>query len=226
MRHFNYYTPFILQKIGYVIFFLLYKVFVRLEVKGRENLVGLTGPIVLAANHTHELDATAIPLALPFFSTFFPVYFVANKTEKYKTFGWRGYIYGGTFFNMLGGYSVYSGQKDYAISLEDHIKILEMGNTLCIFPEGKRTRDGHMNPGRGGLGYLAYTTQATVVPVAIDTFFNMGTEDFFTFKRRVVLTVGKPMFPNEIVPIANPQVEDFQQGSQKVLDRIKGMLSE
>ncbi len=223
-RDFNYYIPLILQKIGYIIFFLLYRTFVWLEIHGKENLEGLHGPVILASNHTSELDATAIGLTLPFFSSLFPIYFVTNPAEKYRTFGWRSYIYGGIFFNMLGGYAVYSGHHDYAVSLEDHIQILKDGGTLWIAPEGKRTRDGNMNPARGGLGFLVHKTDAVVVPITINTFFNMSIQDFFTFRRKVTITIGKPMYKEQVISVSNPVVSDFQEGSQRVLDRIQMMM--
>src|ERR1035437_6979055 len=170
---FRYYSPIILQKIGYAIFFLLYKFFVRIEICGRENLPGLSGPIILASNHASELDPPAMALALPFFSKLFPIYFVANPTEKYKTCGWRSYIYGGCFFNMLGAYPIFSGSKDYATSLTSHVALLRQYRTVCIFPEGKRSPDGNIGTARGGLGYLVHTTGATVVPIAINTFFHI-----------------------------------------------------
>ncbi len=222
MKKFKYYTPLVLQKIGYILFGLAYKFFVRLEVCGSENLSGIAGPIILASNHTSELDVTAIPLILPFFSKIFPIYFVSNPTDKYKNFGWRSYIYGGIFFNMLGGYAVYSGHKDYATSLENHIFLLRQGRAVCIFPEGKRTRDGKMNPARGGLGYLVYSTGATVVPVTIDTFFNISIVDFLLRRKKVTITVDKPILPDEIISpaIKNPSVLDFQSSAQKVLNKI------
>lgn len=78
MRRIHYYTPIILQKIGYILFFLIYKLFVSIEIRGKEHLTSLSEPIIIATNHTSELDATAIPLVLPFFSKFFPIYFVTN----------------------------------------------------------------------------------------------------------------------------------------------------
>jgi 1-acyl-sn-glycerol-3-phosphate acyltransferase len=227
MTKFKYYTPLVLQKIGYALFFPIYNFFVRIEIRGRENLRGISGPIILAANHTSELDATALPLVLPFFSKFFPIYFVSNPTEKFKTFGWRKFFYGGTFFNMLGAYPIFSGRKNYAISLDSHIKLLRQGKTIFIFPEGKRTKDGKLNPAHGGLGYMAYVTSATVVPVAIDTFFHITPRDFFLRRRKVVVTICKPIPAEKIISlkIKNPCVTNFRSGSQKVLDTIGEILS-
>jgi 1-acyl-sn-glycerol-3-phosphate acyltransferase len=226
MKKFNYYTPITLQKFGYVLFFLFYKFFVSLEVRGRENLAGLSGPVILAGNHTSELDATALPLCLPLFSKLFPIYFVSNPTEKFKTFGWRKFFYGGVFFNMLGAYPIHSGKKNYAISLHNHIKLLRKGKTICIFPEGKRTLDGRMNPAHGGLGYLSYVTGATVVPIVIDTFFNITPVDFFLRRRKVTITICKPLPVSKIVcpEIKNPSVPNFRAGGQIVLNRIEEKL--
>jgi len=226
MRRFNYYLPIVFQKIAYVVFFLLYKLFVKIEIRGKEHLLGISRPIILTPNHTHELDVTAIPLVLPFFSSFLPIYFVANSTEKFKTFGWRSYIYGGVFFNLLGGYAVYSGHKNYAISLDNHIRLLRKKQTICIFPEGKRTRDGQLNPARGGLGYLVHTTGATVVPITIDTFFNMSVWDFFTRRRKVIITVCTPIpaLSFEIMTKQNPTVDDYRGVGERVLQMINDKL--
>lgn len=223
-RHFQYYKPIFLQKVGYIVFYLLHRTFVRIEVKGKENLLNVKGPVILASNHTSELDATTIPLALSFFSPLYPIYYVANPMDKYNNFGWRSYIYGTVFFNALGAYSVHSGYKDYAISLEDHIDLLEMGRTVFIFPEGKRTNDGKLSPGRGGLGYLVYKTRATVVPMAIDTFYDINWRKYFGFKRKVVLTVLPPINADEIATVLNPEVKDYQNTSQLVMDKIGEVL--
>lgn len=209
-----------MQKIGYTIFFVFHKIFIKIEIEGKENLTKLCRPVILAANHTSELDPTAIPLVLPFFSYLFPIYFVTNPTEKFKTFGWRSYIYGGKFFECLGGYPVYSGNRDYAVALEDHKLLLDLGRTVCIFPEGKRTPDGNLSPARGGLGYLIYSTNAMVIPISINTFYGISFWDYFTGKRKVTLKVGAPILKSQLFSTDNPSVEDFRGASQKVLNKI------
>lgn len=213
--------PFILQKIGYVVFFVLYKIFMRLEVKGLGNLEKETGPFIFAFNHTHELDSTAIPLSLPMWSRHFPVFFVSAAKERYKTFGWRGFLYGGKFFNALGAYSVFSGQQNYAYALQTHEELLKKGYSVCIFPEGKRTPDGNLGPARGGLGYLIDASGVPVVPVAISGFFNLSFMDFLLRKRTLVLTVGNPM--HVVVPEPHTK-EAYVEAGEEVMREIGKML--
>lgn len=227
MSKFECWVVTILQKIGYCLFFILYKIFVRIEIIGKENLINLEGPVILAPNHTSELDTPAIPLVLPFFSPLFPICFAMVPIKKYKTFGWRSYFYGSGFLTLLGGYSVFSGYKDYAVSLKDHINLLKQGYTLCIFPEGKRTQDGLFNPAHGGLGYLVYVSEATVIPIAINTFFNISWLDFLKKSRKVRIKIGKPIRANELIPteLKNPEADDFRHISQIVLNRSKEIMN-
>lgn len=219
-----YYIPLFLQKVGYVVFFVLHKIFVKIEVKGRENLIGINKPVIFASNHTSELDVTASPLVLGFFSRFYPLYYVSDAKEKFKSFGWRNYIYGGIFFNCLGGYSIHSGFKDYETSLETFIALLERGESVFIFPEGKRTVDGKLSRARGGLGFMVYETDATVVPVAINTFHEMNWKKYFGMTRKVTITILKPIKSEELIEVDDPVVEDYQKASRKVLDKIAVVL--
>lgn len=212
--------PFLIQKIHYILFFIVYKLFMHLEVKGQGSLEKEPGPFIFAMNHTHEADATTFPLMLPFWSRHFPLFFVAASKEKYKTFGWRGYMYGGRFFNALGAYSVFSGHQNYAYALQTHEEILKKGYSVCIFPEGKRTLDGNLGPARGGLGYLAYATGVKVVPVAVSGFYRLTLKDFFLRRAKVTLTIGEPFLPH----IESSSKEDFQKAGEEVMEKIKKML--
>jgi len=213
--------PFILQKIGYVVFFVLYKIFMRVEIKGLGNLETETGPFIFAFNHTHELDSTAIPLALPFWSRHFPLFFVSAPKERYKTFGWRSFLYGGKFFNALGAYAVLSGQQNYAYALQTHEELLKKGYSVGIFPEGKRTPDGHIGPARGGLGYLIDVSGVPVVPVAISGFLGISYMDFFLGKRKLVITIGKPMR----IVVSEPHTKEaYVEAGNQVMREIGKMM--
>ena len=120
---------------------------------------------------------------------------------------------------------MHSGFKDYSISLEDQIFLLEKGHTVQIYPEGKMTRDGNISPARGGLGYMVYKTGAKVLPVAIDTFYNLSWADYFRRKRKVIVTILPPLTENEIATALEPTVEDYRYTSQFVMDRIQEVLN-
>ncbi len=212
--------PYVLQKVHYILFFIVYKVFMCVEVRGLGLLEIEPGPFIFAMNHTHEADATTFPLILPFWSRHFPLFFVAAAKERYKTFGWRGYLYGGRFFNALGAYSVFSGHQNYAYALQTHERILKKGYSMCIFPEGKRTPDGALGPVRGGLGYLTYATGAKVVPVAVQGFYRLTLKDFFLRRAKLTLTIGEPFLPE----IEVSSKENFQAAGEEVMAKIKEML--
>ena len=226
MKRFKYYIPLFIQSLFFIFFLPIYKFFIHLEINGKENIDKVKGPIIIASNHTSELDPTVIPLITAFFSEKLPVYSVIYPIIRYKQedFGWRRYIYTGMFFELLGGYPLKSGSKDYEKSLDNHIQLLNQGKTVCIFPEGRYTTDGKMSPARGGLAYLAFKTKAVVVPIAINTFYGLSIKDFILRRRKVIVTVLDPINSDEIVESINPSVEDFRLGSQKVLDKISEVL--
>ena len=221
MKDFYYILPLFLQKMGRIVFWIIFKFFLRLEIVGNKEFLSHNKPLIFAANHTGELDPAVFALILPFFSKFFPLYFVSNPQERYKSFGWRSYIYGGQFFNMLGAYQIFSGRKNYAFSLQNHIKLLRKGRTVCIFPEGKRTVDGSFSKAHGGVAYLSFTTTTAVLPVSINTLYGMGWKDFFFRRKKLKVFIGTPIEPEVIVPNQNPKVKDFQNGAQMIMNVIE-----
>lgn len=221
MNNFYYFTPLFLQKIGRTLFFFIFKFFLRFEILGDKSFLQSRKPIIMASNHTGEFDPVLFSLVLPMFSKFYPLYFVSNPQERYKSFGWRSFFYGGQFFNMLGAYQIFSGKKNYAYSLQNHIKLLRKGRTVCIFPEGKRTIDGSFLPARGGVGYLVFTANCPVLPISIKTFYGLTLKDFLLRKKKLQIYVGKPIMPSELFITDNPKVKDFQNASQKIMDVIK-----
>lgn len=226
MNRFYHCVPYVIQNLFFLTFLPFYKFFLRLEIRGAENLKNIEGPIIIAPNHTSELDPTVIPLILPFLSLKLPIYSVIYPIEKYKTpdWKWRRFVYGKLFFNLLGGYSTYSGHKDYEISLENHIGLLKLGRTVCIFPEGKCTTDGKLGSARGGLGFLAVRTNSVIVPLVINTFYGITIKELLLRRRKIVLTVLPPIFPESLNMSVNSSPAEFKNIGQMVLDRIEKYL--
>jgi 1-acyl-sn-glycerol-3-phosphate acyltransferase len=219
-KHIYFLTPIILQPVLYIPTLILFKLCCNLEIKGREHLKGLKGRVIIASNHASEWDPILIRTAFPFFSRFAPLYYVSAPKENFKTFGWKYFIYGGFFFEIMGAYSIRPGKHDYAYSLNGHIQILERNQTLCIFPEGKRVAPDEPRQAHGGVAFLSHTTQAPVLPIHIENTYKITAKEFFFSRRKVTLTFRKPFTPQEVVPSSNPTVDDFKQGGEKVLGRV------
>lgn len=218
-------APILTQAVIYTGTIILFKIFGQFRAHGLENVLDLKGPILFVPNHSSEWDGILVRVALPFFSKrWSPMYYVSMVKEKYTDSGWRKLIYGGTLFNLVGAYPVYSGKKDYAYSLQNHIQILKNGANLCIFPEGKRTKDGRLGKAHGGITFLAHNLKIPVVPVAIKGLVNFTVRDFFLFKRQVSLHFGTALTPESIVSSQEPKVEDYQRGAEIIMTEVAKRL--
>lgn len=164
----------------------LAKLIYRPRVIGREN-VPRSGQVILASNHLSFIDSILIPLTTPR-----RVQFLA-KSHYFEGTGLRGAI-SRAFFTSIGAVPVERGVGQAAQdALEQSRKIIESGAAFALYPEGTRSLDGRLYRGRTGIGWLALTTGALVVPVGI-----MGTNEMqpvgarFPRLRRVTITFGEP----------------------------------
>ncbi|MGH7672777.1 MAG: lysophospholipid acyltransferase family protein [Gemmatimonadales bacterium] len=88
---------------------------------------------------------------------------------------------------------VREGRRDLH-ALHRMIQVLRRG-VMTLFPEGTRSRDGSVAPGRPGAGFLILATRPRVVPVAID-----GTQEVLPIGgyvprrcKRVSVSFGPPV---------------------------------
>lgn len=221
-----YYTPLFIQSLFFIFFLPVYKFFIHLEIRGKENIKYLKGPIIIAPNHTSEFDPTVIPFVTHFLSSILPIYSVIYPIHKYNNldFGWRRHIYNDFFFKIIGGCPTCPGSRDYEKSLQNHIALLKNNRTIGIFPEGRCTTDGNIGKAHGGMGYLAYKTNATVVPLAINTFYNLSLKDFLLRRKKITITVLPPISSRDLINTSNPQVSDFQKAGDLVLEKIRKVI--
>ena len=141
------------------------RAFWRPEVHGVEH-VPRTGPVIVASNHLSFADSMVIPLVAPR-----QVVFLA-KEDYFTGTGAKGAAIR-AWFTLLGMIPVDRDDTRAAIaSLDVALEVLARGQAFGIYPEGTRSRDGRLYRGRTGVGHLALTSGAPVVPVGL-----RGTED-------------------------------------------------
>ena len=131
-----------------------------IRVAGREHVPAL-GPVILASNHLSFIDSVVTRFAAPRRVTFL------TKAEYFTGRGLRG-RFTRWFFTAAGSVPVTRGQHRAATAaLETALEVLADGNVFGIYPEGTRSLDGRLYRGRTGVAWLALTSGAPVVPVAL-----------------------------------------------------------
>ncbi|MFD6950422.1 glycerol acyltransferase [Nocardiopsis sp. TSRI0078] len=143
------------------------------RVEGVHN-VPAHGPLILAVNHLALIDPLFIGVACPR-----PVRFIA-KQELFD----EGTLPRRLFSRALRAIGQLSVDRRPGQSaqeaMDNSLAVLESGEVFGIFPEGTRSPDGRLYRGQTGLAWLALTTGAPVVPVAL-----AGTERILPPGRKV-----------------------------------------
>ncbi len=166
-----------IRRVSYMTWLLpLARLFAWVKVDGAEHLDGIEGPVIFAANHQSHMDTPAILWALPgrwryrvavamakefFKAHFFPEQF--TRTER-LTNGLNYYL-SSLFFNAFPLPQREAGARQTLRYIGD---LVTDGWSVLIFPEGKRTMAGEINPFRPGIGMIGAKLHVPVVPVRLD----------------------------------------------------------
>jgi 1-acyl-sn-glycerol-3-phosphate acyltransferase len=191
------------------------------RVAWRPRIVGVehvprSGPVIIASNHLSFIDSVVIPLAVPR-----RVRFLA-KAEYFEGRGLRGRGMA-AFFHLIDAVPVRrTGNRDSMRSLESALEVLREGTAFGIYPEGTRSRDGRLYRGRTGVGWLALTSGAPVVPVALtgtDQVQPVGSHR--PRVRPVTIRFGPPVDPAGYADL--PAGRARREITDEVMDRIAAL---
>ena len=133
------YTP--LYTIIVFLYGLLVKLLFFMKIEGREN-VPKDRNCILMGNHQCLLDPVTLALCVPDRE----IHFMGKKELfENKALGW--------IFRQVHGFPVDRGNMDMG-AIRTAMGVLKAGETLGIFPEGTRSKSGHMLPLLGGANRL------------------------------------------------------------------------
>lgn len=92
----------------------------------------------------------------------------------------------------------HSSQAAVKATMQEAGKKLEKGVSIVVFPEGRRTDDGHLQKFKLGAFRLAQEFDLPVVPITIDGSFKVMPRSTFMIKPgKITLTIHKPIAPHE-----------------------------
>ena len=198
-----------LYEIGTAFARVQFTLFSRWIVEGREA-VPPRGPLIVVANHLSNADP---PVVLAGFKR--KMNFLAKE-------GLFAHPIGSWFFTRCGVHPVREGREDRT-ALRWALKVLDRGGTLLMFPEGSRSRTGGLQAAKPGIGYLAFKSQAPVLPVAVT-----GTENVPGFWRiafplcEMRVRIGEPFTLPAIEGRLSREI--LQQGTDMIMGRIAQLL--
>lgn len=162
-----------------------------LSVVGADALERTTGPVIFAANHTAHLDNAFIIVALPKRWR----RRLAIAAAAADIFGPRhfGLPIKGALAQLLG--NAFPFARGRMAARVDHLQaLLDRGWSILIFPEGKLTVCGPMQPFKAGIGLVATESRTPVVPVRVDVLRRGPWEGGGRFSRgQVVVRIGEPL---------------------------------
>jgi 1-acyl-sn-glycerol-3-phosphate acyltransferase len=169
----------------------------RLRIEGGEKIPD-EGPAVLVANHVSFVDWLIFAAVSPR-----PVRFVMIR--DYFELPVVHFLFRGAKVIPIA-----SGRVDPELRQRAYDRIageLEDGELVFIFPEGRITPDGELQPFRPGIERLVERTPVPVVPMAViglwGSFFSRRggramTKPFRRFWSRVTVRIGDPVPPAEV----------------------------
>jgi len=161
----------------------IFWLFSDLRVRGLENLPA-QGPVILVANHLTNFDVFPIQFVLP------RLIFYMAKAELHENKLMDAIL------RRLGSFPVYRGEHD-DWAIHHALQVLEQGQMLGMFPEGKRSKGKGLRAVKSGVARLAITANCPVIPLAVN-----GTQRLFKrFPRRNLVTIhiGALIYPDEDV---------------------------
>ena len=178
----------------------------RFKVQGDQHIPS-TGAAVLVCNHVSFIDAVLLMAASPR-----PMVFLMDhRIFRQPVLGW--------LFRLAKAIPIAPQKEDpqaYEAAFERAAEVLRAGDLLAIFPEGGITKDGTLQPFKGGIVKILDRARADgldvpVVPMALTNLWGsyfsrieQGTAMVRPFRRgflnRVGLNVGAPMPAAEVTP--------------------------
>ena len=181
----NFYQKIIYQIVSQVIIFPIYKILFRGILIGREN-IPKKGAFIMVSNHGSLLDPPLLGHAVGRNISFMA------KSELFSI-PLIGFI-----IKACGAYPVKRGIIDKT-TIKIACEKLSNNNSIGIFIDGTRQKDGRVNKPKQGAALLAFKNQKLVLPVAIINSHRLFRFRFFIpFFTKIVIKVGKPINPPKV----------------------------
>jgi long-chain acyl-CoA synthetase len=172
------------------------------RIEGRENLQGVRGPLLVVCNHIGDVDPGFVQTALPArLRNRIATATGGEALEALRTpapgrslfgriYDRTKWVLGVSLLNLFPLPREAGFRRSFAYAGE----AVDQGYSVLVFPEGRHTVDGRMNPFRAGIGLLANNLGIPVVPMRIHGLFEVKQAGRkFARPWKISVRIGRPM---------------------------------
>jgi 1-acyl-sn-glycerol-3-phosphate acyltransferase len=190
-----------------------------MRVEGQE-VVPLNGPALIVPNHSSDMDPAIVAMALPRMAW----YMAKRELFDMKVFG----LPLGPFIRLMQAYPVRrdTGAADRAAIRYGEEKLKE-GELLVVFPEGKLSEAGVMQPFQPGAALIALRSGVPVIPMGL-----IGTPDFLPYGEQVPRRFSRPIRVKFGPPIpmddlkSLPRHEALEEATRRMEAAVAGLTGQ
>jgi long-chain acyl-CoA synthetase len=194
------------------------------RIEGRENLRGVLGPLLVVSNHVGDMDPGFIFTALPArfrnrlaTATGGEALEMLRSPSSDRNLFLRAYdrmkwVLGVSLLNLFPLPREAGFRRSFAYAGE----AVDRGYNILVFPEGRHTTNGKMNPFRAGIGLLAINLGIPVLPMRIDGLYEAKAAGrWFVAPWSIRVKIGKPIHfeagtePEQIAAQLQQQVQNL-----------------
>jgi 1-acyl-sn-glycerol-3-phosphate acyltransferase len=184
--------------------------FTRCKIEGKEN-IPRRGPFIVVSNHLSASDPVLLGVKLGRKT----VYMAKEELFRHR---FTGYI-----IRRFGAFPVYRGRSNRD-ALREASRILQQGNVLGMFPEGKRSLEDSLQPALYGSALIAFHNRVPILPVGI-----AGSEVMWGFgwiwrRPKVRIVIGRPFdLPETEITLTRVMLAE---NTEIIMQRIADLLPE
>ena len=174
-----------------------------------------TGAFIVVANHCSNFDPPIVGWAVGNTVGRLIHFMAKSEVRQWPIIGWLA--------TQSGVYFVRRGEGDRAAQ-RFSLEALADGRPIAVFPEGTRSRDGHLKVGKAGAAFLAMRSGVPLLPVAI-----RGSHRIFPGRSRwphptkIVIRIGEPfLLPH--LPDGRLDRSAMADGTERIMSTIESLL--
>lgn len=200
-----------LYRISQFIVRILFQLYFRLRIEGKEH-IPKEGGYIIVANHASYLDplliCTIVPRIIHYLT--YAVYYYMQPLHWYC--------------KRVHCIPIKKNGKDIS-ALKKTLRLLKAGELIGIFPEGARSSTGQLQQAEPGVALIALKAKVPILPVGIRgayEAFPRGSK--FPKPRAITITFGKPFRIEEHIDIRSQKHNT--ELHQDVIDLIMSKIAD